>query len=145
MLLFLYQIAGTCWKSCTCQKNIVTLQRIETINLNTNMKKKVFLLITLFVFCVSIPMTAQSRRDLWFVGDGTMATYGADSTEARGWVQMLEQYLSPKVKLTNDAKLGISAKVFMDNQGMKQLAKQRAKFGHHLPSRASLRVSSAQE
>jgi lysophospholipase L1-like esterase len=91
------------------------------------MKKKVFLLITLFVFCVSIPMTAQSRRDLWFVGDGTMATYGADSTEARGWVQMLEQYLSPKVKLTNDAKLGISAKVFMDNQGMKQLAKQSAR------------------
>ena len=89
--------------------------------------KKVFLVMTLVVFCASISVTAQSRRNLWFVGDGTMAAYVADSTEARGWVQMLEQYLSPKVKLANDAQLGLSAKVFMDNQGMKQLAKQSAR------------------
>ena len=89
--------------------------------------KKVFLVMTLVVFCASISVTAQSRRNLWFVGDGTMAAYVADSTEACGWVQMLEQYLSPKVKLTNDAQLGLSAKVFMDNQGMKQLAKQSAR------------------
>ena len=89
--------------------------------------KKVFLVMTLVVFCASISVTAQSRRNLWFVGDGTMAAYVADSTEACGWVQMLEQYLSPKVKLANDAQLGLSAKVFMDNQGMKQLAKQSAR------------------
>lgn len=86
--------------------------------------KKVFLVMTLVVFCASISVTAQSRRNLWFVGDGTMAAYVADSTEARGWVQLFEQYLSPKMEVANDAQLGLSAKVFMDNQGMKQLAKQ---------------------
>ena len=86
--------------------------------------KKVFLVMTLFVLCASISVNAQSRRNLWFIGDGSMAAYVADSTQARGWVQLFEQYLSPKMEVANDAKLGLSVKVFMDNQGMKQLAKQ---------------------
>jgi lysophospholipase L1-like esterase len=87
--------------------------------------KRVFFGLTFAMLCASVCVKAQSR--VWMVGDGSMATYVADSTEARGWGQMLEQSLQPKVAVVNDAKLGMSAKVFMDEDGMKQLGELRAK------------------
>ena len=89
--------------------------------------KKVIILVAVAVFSLSISVTAQSRKNLWFVGDGAMASYVADSTDARGWGQMFEEYLMPKAKLVNDAKLGMSLKVFFDNDGIAQLEKQRAR------------------
>ena len=76
--------------------------------------KKVIILVAAAVFSLSTSVTAQSRKNLWFVGDGAMASYVADSTDARGWGQMFEEYLMPKAKLVNDAKLGMSLKVFFD-------------------------------
>lgn len=89
--------------------------------------KKVIILVAAAVFSLSTSVTAQSRKNLWFVGDGAMASYVADSTDARGWGQMFEEYLMPKAKLVNDAKLGMSLKVFFDNEGVAQIEKQRAR------------------
>jgi len=88
------------------------------------MKKLFFLISTIML--LSTPAAARTRT-IWMIGDGAMATYSADTTEARGWGQMMNPYFAPNVKCENDAQLGMSIKTFDDNDGIKKLEKQPAR------------------
>lgn len=88
------------------------------------MKKLFFLISTIML--LSTPAAARTRT-IWMIGDGAMATYSADTTEARGWGQMINPYFAPNVKCENDAQLGMSIKTFDDNDGIKKLEKQAAR------------------
>ena len=88
------------------------------------MKKLFFLISTILL--LSSPAAARTRT-IWMIGDGAMATYAADTTEARGWGQIITQYLAPNVKCENAAQLGMSIKIFDDNDGLKKLEKKTAR------------------
>ena len=83
--------------------------------------KKLFLMMSAMLF---LSITAAARpRTLWMVGDGAMAQY-SDSTGACGWVQAMESEWSKRVQVVNDAQVGWSARLFMDNDGLTTLEKK---------------------
>lgn len=81
--------------------------------------KKLFLMMSA-VLLLSIPASA---RNLWMVGDGSMAQYN-DSVGAAGWVQNLESSLKKNVKLANDAALGMNIRAFIKADAFKQIKKK---------------------
>lgn len=83
--------------------------------------KKLFFLMSAALL-LSIPATARPRT-LWMVGDGSMAQY-PDSVEARGWVQLLENDWAKRIVVVNDAQVGLTMRLFMENNGMRTLEKQ---------------------
>lgn len=91
--------------------------------------RKFILLVVAATLCVSFPMAAKARKTLYMVGDGTMAEYPVDSTgiSACGWGQMLQQYLAPHVNIVNVAKIGTSAKTFIDSKEVDAIEKLRAR------------------
>jgi lysophospholipase L1-like esterase len=52
-----------------------------------------------------------------------MAQY-PDSVEARGWVQLLENDWAKRTVVVNDAQVGLTMRLFMENNGMRTLEKQ---------------------
>ena len=86
--------------------------------------KKLFFVMSA-VLLLSIPAAARPRT-LWMVGDGTMAQY-PDSVETCGWVQALENEWAAKIVVVNDAKIGLSARTFMEDGGLTTLEKKPAR------------------
>lgn len=73
------------------------------------MKRSSTLLFTL-VFSV-ILSTAIYAKKVHTIGDSTMATYD-ESSDKRGWGQMLNQFFTDEVTVNNRAKSGASSKSF---------------------------------
>lgn len=86
--------------------------------------KKLFLLMSA-VLLLTIPAVARPRT-LWMVGDGAMAQY-PDSSEARGWVQAMENEWAKNVIVVNDAQVGMSVRSFTENGGITTLEKKPAR------------------
>ncbi|MBQ2290732.1 MAG: hypothetical protein II248_00975 [Paludibacteraceae bacterium] len=83
--------------------------------------KKLSLLLTAFLL---ISASAIARpRTLWMVGDGVMAHY-TDSTGPCGWVQAMEGYWNKRMKIVNEAELGLSLRAFVTDDGFKRIEKK---------------------
>lgn len=81
--------------------------------------KKLFLLAIAAIFC-SIYTTFAATKTLWLIGDATMAHY-TDSTLAYGWGTAFEQYVNNRIDIVNMAGIGVSAKIFDDDNMVKKI------------------------
>ena len=68
-------------------------------------------LFCLVLMCCSMASVAKSR--VYLLGDGSMAV-AADSA-IMGWGEALNEYLAQGVTLQNEAKEGMSLKIFLEN------------------------------
>ena len=83
--------------------------------------KKLSLLLTALLL---ISASAIARpRTLWMVGDGVMAHY-TDSVGPCGWVQAMEGYWNKRMKIVNEAELGLSLRAFVTDDGLKRIEKK---------------------
>ena len=80
-------------------------------------------LFCLVLMCCSMASVAKSR--VYLLGDGSMAV-AADSA-IMGWGQALNEYLAQGVTLQNEAKEGMSLKIFLENGGEEKISELPAK------------------
>lgn len=80
-------------------------------------------LFCLVLMCCSMVSVAKSR--VYLLGDGSMAV-AADSA-IMGWGEALNEYLSQGVTLQNEAKEGMSLKIFLENGGEEKISELPAK------------------
>ena len=80
-------------------------------------------LFCLVLMCCSMASVAKSR--VYLLGDGSMAV-AADSA-IMGWGEALNEYLSQGVTLQNEAKEGMSLKIFLENGGEEKISELPAK------------------
>ena len=80
-------------------------------------------LFCLVLMCCSMASVAKSR--LYLLGDGSMAV-AADSA-IMGWGEALNEYLAQGVTLQNEAKEGMSLKIFLENGGEEKISELPAK------------------
>lgn len=76
-------------------------------------KKTFFVLLTCIMFVFALSATAGPKKKVHTIGDSTMANYADNSTDRRGWAQMLQQFFNPaNITIDNRAKSGASSKSF---------------------------------
>lgn len=76
------------------------------------MRKAISTLALAAAFSALQPL-AQAKVKLHSIGDSTMQTYEASSTDKRGWGQMLQQFFDPEyITVNNRGKAGASSKSF---------------------------------
>lgn len=80
-------------------------------------------LFCLVLMCCSMASVAKSR--VYLLGDGSMAV-AADSA-IMGWGEALNEYLAQGVTLQNEAKEGMSLKIFLENGGEEKISELPAK------------------
>lgn len=80
-------------------------------------------LFCLVLMCCSMASVAKSR--VYLLGDGSMAVE-ADSA-IMGWGEALNEYLAQGVTLQNEAKEGMSLKIFLENGGEEKISELPAK------------------
>jgi lysophospholipase L1-like esterase len=80
-------------------------------------------LFCLVLMCCSVASVAKSR--VYLLGDGSMAV-AADSA-IMGWGEALNEYLAQGVTLQNEAKEGMSLKIFLENGGEEKISELPAK------------------
>lgn len=80
-------------------------------------------LFCLVLMCCSMVSVAKSR--VYLLGDGSMAV-AADSA-IMGWGEALNEYLAQGVTLQNEAKEGMSLKIFLENGGEEKISELPAK------------------
>lgn len=80
-------------------------------------------LFCLVLMCCSMASVAKSR--VYLLGDGSMAL-AADSA-IMGWGEALNEYLAQGVTLQNEAKEGMSLKIFLENGGEEKISELPAK------------------
>ena len=80
-------------------------------------------LFCLVLMCCSMASVAKSRVCL--LGDGSMAV-AADSA-IMGWGEALNEYLAQGITLQNEAKEGMSLKIFLENGGEEKISELPAK------------------
>ena len=80
-------------------------------------------LFCLVLMCCSMASVAKSR--VYLLGDGSMAVE-ADSA-IMGWGEALNEYLAQGVTLQNEAKEGMSLKIFLENAGEEKISELPAK------------------
>lgn len=80
-------------------------------------------LFCLVLMCCSMASVAKSR--VYLLGDGSMAV-AADSA-IMGWGEALNEYLAQGVTLQNEAKEGMSLKIFLENAGEEKISELPAK------------------
>lgn len=80
-------------------------------------------LFCLVLMCCSMASVAKSR--VYLLGDGSMAVT-ADSA-IMGWGEALNEYLAQGVTLQNEAKEGMSLKIFLENGGEEKISELPAK------------------
>lgn len=80
-------------------------------------------LFCLVLMCCSMASVAKSR--VYLLGEGSMAV-AADSA-IMGWGEALNEYLAQGVTLQNEAKEGMSLKIFLENGGEEKISELPAK------------------
>lgn len=80
-------------------------------------------LFCLVLMCCSMASVAKSR--VYLLGDSSMAV-AADSA-IMGWGEALNEYLAQGVTLQNEAKEGMSLKIFLENGGEEKISELPAK------------------
>lgn len=80
-------------------------------------------LFCLVLMCCSMASVAKSR--VYLLGDGSMAV-AADSA-IMGWGEALNEYLAQGITLQNEAKEGMSLKIFLENGGEEKISELPAK------------------
>ena len=70
-------------------------------------------------------MVSVAKSRVYLLGDGSMAV-AADSA-IMGWGEALNEYLAQGVTLQNEAKEGMSLKIFLENGGEEKISELPAK------------------
>ena len=74
---------------------------------------------------MSFSMASVAKSRVYLLGDGSMAV-AADSA-IMGWGEALNEYLAQGVTLQNEAKEGMSLKIFLENGGEEKISELPAK------------------
>ena len=81
------------------------------------MKRNYLVIIALVIITLTIFSFKNSeRRNIWMIGDSTMANKKAEKAPETGWGMVMNEFVTPEVKVHNHALNGRSSKSFL-NEG----------------------------